>query len=199
MKKMQVVWLLIMALSLFGTSLMTAQILPVKFGIRGGVNLSDYGGDMKDVKSALRYQVGFTADLGLTENIYLQTGLDFLTKGGKYKPETGKEVKYNPIYLQLPVHVAYKMKVAPGTKVVVNAGPYAAYGLGGKAKGEEKEDIFGKDGFKRFDFGVGAGLGVEFGILALNVGYDWGLANISEIKDVKVKNKSAYITLGLKF
>ncbi|HHU97946.1 MAG: hypothetical protein QM237_07355 [Bacteroidota bacterium] len=40
----------------------------------------------------------------------------------------------NPIYLQVPVHYAYKNALNPGTRVVLHAGPYAAYGVGGKQK-----------------------------------------------------------------
>ena len=58
-----------------------------------------------------------------------------------------------------------------------SAGPYIAVGLFGKAKAKvdgdlvdlvefggnsASEDIFGDDGFKRFDFGLGLKAGVEF-------------------------------------
>jgi hypothetical protein len=97
--------------------------------------------------------------------------------------------------------VAYKIDVTPGTKVVLHAGPYVAYGLGGKAKAGSLEiDTFDDDlGFKPFDAGLGLGVGAEFGKILVDVGWDMGLTNISRISSMDVKTQNAYISLGYKF
>ena len=200
MNKVKIIWLLIVSAILLGVSAAYAQEPPVQFGVKGGLNLSNFGGDMEDTKAVFKYQFGVTADVAFTENIYLQTGLEFLTKGSKHKPETGTSIKYNPMYLQLPVRVAYKFEIMPGTKLFINAGPYVAYGIGGKIKGgDSKVDIFDDDRLKRFDYGIGGGVGVEFGKFTVSVGYDFGLANISDVKGTKVRNQNAFITLGYRF
>ncbi|MCD8260825.1 MAG: PorT family protein [Bacteroides sp.] len=141
-----------------------AQETPVTFGITAGANLSTFSGDMKNTQSLLRYQVGITADILLTDNLYLLTGLDLQTKGAKHSPKSAPNVKYNPIYLQLPVNIGYKFDVGPNMRLVINAGPYLAYVIGGKAKSDgNKESVFGNNKLKRLDYGLMGGAGVEIG------------------------------------
>lgn len=107
--------------------------------IKGGLNMSNfYGDDLSDKNLKPGFHIGVGADLELVPNVALQTGLFFSTKGAKYSydvPIVGKvEYNINANYLQLPVHVAYKIDVTPGTKIVFHAGPYIAYGIGENAK-----------------------------------------------------------------
>jgi hypothetical protein len=112
------------------------------------------------------------------------------------------------MYVQLPVHLAYKIDVMPGTRVVLHAGPYAAYGVGGSRKldvGElgsmDVDKIFGDGAFqyKPFDAGLGIGVGAEFGAILVDLGWDMGLVNISNNDNGSVKNQNAYLSLGYKF
>lgn len=186
--------------------------------IKGGLNMSNfYGDDLSDKNLKPGFHIGVGADLELVPNVALQTGLFFSTKGAKYSydvPIVGKvEYNINANYLQLPVHVAYKIDVTPGTKIVFHAGPYIAYGIGGKRKIESKftEDLkpiigdqeintFDKDyGFKPFDAGVGIGVGAEFGLIIVDLGWDMGLTNISRMDKGNVKTQNAYLSLGYKF
>lgn len=206
-----------------------AQDSPARFGIKGGVNLSDFSGDLKDTESRLGFNVGITLDYAFTSDIYLMTGLELTTKGVKAEFSKSEQVtdlvtektivKMSPMYLQLPVHVGYKLNIADNTKLVFHAGPYMAYGIGGKAKYEVrttssegisdesyKENFFGKNGAaKRFDFGLGLGVGVEFGKIGVGLGHDFGLLNIaknykgSEGTNLKMRNTNGYLTVGYKF
>jgi len=177
-----------------------AQENLITFGVKGGLNLSTFGGDVKNTKSVMRYQFGITADVALTENLYILTGLDLQTKGTKQNPKAQPAVKYNPMYLQLPVHIGYKFDIGSDIRLVVNAGPYAAYGIGGKIRSEgEKLSAFGSDRLKRLDYGIGGGVGVELRKFVIHAGYDFGLANISDAKGVKIRNRNPFLTVGYKF
>ena len=195
-----------------------AQDKPLTFGVKAGVNLSNFSGDVEDNKAKPGFNVGVTVDYALTSDLYLLSGLEFTTKGAKSEyEETEQGVKVNvtatanPMYLQLPVHLGYKIGISENTKIVLHAGPYLAYGIGGKLKEEAKAnvagvnanvsadtDFFGKEAFKNFDFGLGLGAGVEFGKINAGLGYDLGLANISR-EDGKLRNMNAYLTVGYKF
>ncbi len=172
-----------------------AQDKPVTFGVKAGVNLSTLSGDMKDSKHTFRYQVGATVDIALTENLYILTGLDLQAKGTKIN-----KVTYNPLYLQLPATIAYKFDLGSNTRLVLNVGPYVAYGIGGKTKGGEGSlKLFGDNIFKNLDYGAVGGVGIELGMFAVGLGYDLGLGNISDIAGTKVSNRNAYLTVGVKF
>lgn len=198
----------------------SAQGLP-KFGVEAGVNLSNssWDADPLDKKAKVGFQVGITADYAFTEEWHLQSGLSFTTKGGKIEGrlvEDGSmfdgKITVNQSYLQLPIYAAYKLEVVPGTKIVFNAGPYLAYGIGGKTKvsgdvaildqvatGSGKVDTFGSDGMlNRFDFGLGAGVGAEFGNIVATIRYELGLTNVGK-DDLDYKNRNAALTLGYRF
>lgn len=191
-----------------------AQYSPVTLGIKGGANVSNFGNDgIKDSDAKIGFIAGITFDYNFDELLFIRSGLDFATKGGKQK-ENGVEVTYNPMYIQLPLHVGYKLPFTNYFGCLLHVGPYFSYGVGGKIKtkvtGTDTEmeaseiDFFGskeKGGFKKFDFGLGLGVGAEFGNVGLELGYDLGLTNISHSsnKDDKVKNLNAYLTLGYRF
>lgn len=200
MNKMRLTTVAIIAVLAISITQVKAQEKPVTFGVKAGVNLSNFGGDIKDTKSVFKYQVGFTTDIALLKNLYILTGLDFQVKGSKNKLKSAGDIKYNPMYLSIPAHLGYKFELSSGSKLVIDAGPYIAYGIGGKVKGDgSSEKIFGDNRLKRLDYGIGGGIGFEFNKFCVNAGYDLGLANISDMKGTKVKNRNAYLTFGYKF
>lgn len=206
-------------------TLISAQT--ASLSIKGGLNISNfYGDNLLEKNMQPGFHIGVGADLGFTPNISLQTGLFYSTKGAKYHYDfpiaAVGDVEYNinANYLHMPLHLAYKIEVTPGTKVVFHAGPYIAYGIGGKRKivsnftndlkpiiGEQEVKTFNKNfGLKPFDTGVGVGIGMEFNLITVDLGWDMGLKNIA--RDIKVgetvykqniKNQSAYLSLGYKF
>ena len=206
MKKMR--FMLVVAM----LAMVTAVSAQMNLGVKGGVNMSNFYGDELDDKNVkIGFHIGLAADYDFAYNSAIQTGLFFTTKGAKYTSSFGDasgELTVNPMYLQIPVHYAYKIDVSPGTRVVLHAGPYAAYGVGGKSKlsgsvgdigAEYEEDVFGDDGFKRFDAGLGLGVGAEFGPLLFDIGWDMGLVNIADSEDADIKNQNAYLSVGYKF
>lgn len=207
MKKMR---FMLVAAMLAMVTIVSAQ---TTLGVKGGVNMSNfYGEDVTDNNVKIGFHIGLAADINFAYNSAIQTGLFFTTKGSKYSTSVGEisgDLTVNPMYIQLPVHYAYKIDVMPGTRVVLHAGPYAAYGVGGKSKisgsfgnlqGEEESDVFGDDGFlKRFDAGLGFGVGAEFGPLLLDLGWDMGLINVLDSDDGDLKTQNAYLSVGYRF
>ncbi|MDO5664813.1 MAG: porin family protein [Bacteroidia bacterium] len=194
---------------------MSAQELT--FGVKGGLNMSNFTGKgVKDTKMKLGFNVGIAADYEFAENMAIQSGLYFMSKGAKKEIALGKDKithTANAYYLQIPVHFAYKVDIAPETRIVFHAGPYVAYGVGGKSKYDSKytdilkkagisldQNTFDKKvGYKPFDAGIGLGVGAEFGSFLVDLGWDMGLVNISRVKDAPVKTQNAYLSVGYKF
>lgn len=204
-------------------SLVGAQ--SASLNIKGGLNMSNfYGDNLNDKSLKPGFHIGVGADLEFMPNISLQTGLYYTSKGAKYStnlPLEIEDVKFSVTsnYIQVPLHLAYKIDVTPGTKLVFHAGPYLAYGFGGKRTidseyGKNLDQFFGVKevktfdksfGYKPFDYGVGLGVGAEFGLFLVDLGWDMGLKNIARnIKAIpvykpNVKNQSAYLSIGYKF
>ena len=164
-------------------------------------------------------------ELGLSQEAsgaYMDFAALLTLKGAKIDGGSIATVKFNPYYLEIPVHVGYKYAVNENFALFGSVGPYLAVGLFGKAKlsignaigdwadieGMESvgglegksvsEDIFGDDGFKRFDFGLGLKAGVEFNKkYQVALSYDFGLIDVQ--KDLGMKNRNLMISFGYMF
>lgn len=179
------------------------------FSIKGGLNMSNfYGDELSDKNMKTGFHIGVGADFEFAPNMAIQSGLLFTSKGAKYTTAlVSTELNANANFLQLPLHFAYKIDVMPGTRVVLHAGPYVAYGIGGKTSaGNVEVDTFKDDAFldvlnglKPFDAGIGLGVGAEFGSILLDLGWDMGLTNLSRVSGYDVKTQNAYLSVGFKF
>lgn len=214
---MKIKFLLLVA-AVFITIGVNAQDTPFRFGVKAGANLSNFSGSDADGSDAkFGFNAGVTVDYAINSNWLIMSGLEFTTKGAKADesvslddfdiPELTGSVKIkttvNAMYLQLPIHAGYSLPVSEGVNLLFHAGPYFAYGVGGKAKvkanGQEmiKIDTFDDNFAKRFDFGLGLGAGVEFGKINAGIGYDFGLVNI--MQDGTMRNMNGYLSVGYKF
>lgn len=170
----------------------------VSFGIKGGVNLASiYGEGSTGAKMKPGFHVGVTGEVGFMPLISVKSGLMFVNKG--YNGPKGSEYTAGLSYLQVPVHIAYKMPLLPAVKLQLYGGPYAAFGITGNIKSDgEKVASFSKEGgAKRFDMGLGAGADVIFGKITAGIGIDFGLTPLSE--DTSMKNNNFLLSVGYLF
>ncbi len=196
--KLKLILLLLLSFFVFTSNAQT-------FGVKGGLNLASlsFSEDVDNsIKSLLGVHVGPVAEFELQEGLYFNTGLLFSLKGAKMKyGEESASTSLN--YLEIPLNVAYKFSTGEKSKFFAQAGPYLGYALSGKTKyGGESESInFKEDGLKRFDFGLGVGLGIELGSIVPSVSYQLGLSNLNDDSemDVKVKNKVFQISIAYMF
>lgn len=141
----------------------------VKWDARFGMNFSNMT-KMDESKALPGFTMGVGMDYGFSENWSLQSGLMITSKGWKFD-EGGDKDTYRPIYLDIPILAAYKFAISDNAKLVINAGPYLAFGLGGKNKehwdGGEDTKLFKDEAgiykMSRFDLGIQYGVGVELG------------------------------------
>ncbi|HZK08561.1 MAG TPA: porin family protein [Bacteroidales bacterium] len=218
MKK--VITLLVM---LFVVSLAT-EVVAQTIRARAGFNLSKMlmKDDDKTLSSEDEYKMlpgfhlGATAEIPFSDMFSFETGLLLSTKGYKYKDEGSlyeTEGKVTLYYLEIPITGKATFDVG-GVKVYGVFGPYLGFGLTGKYKNEftiagitEKSDgdiEWGtdaeKDDYKRLDFGLTVGAGVEIDAFQIGINYGLGLANLSPNSDngYRQKNRVLGITIGYK-
>lgn len=206
---------------LMGFSASAQHVLPVRFTLEGGLNLSNssWNAGSLDKKARFGFLVGMMVEYGITDAFYVQSGLSYTRKGAKVEGfreegngDRNREITINQMYLQIPIYAAYKIEVVPGTKIVFNAGPYFAQGIAGTSKVPGKVTFWnehyiasgefstfgGHNSLKRFDFGLGGGAGIEFASVVVTLRYELGLTDIGK-DDLSYKNRNAALTLGYKF
>jgi hypothetical protein len=188
-------------------------------GIKAGVNLANVAEDPSEMdwKMNLGLKLGVVYEAELAESFYFSPGLFFSQKGAKTsfsEVEEGITVDFDMKgiinYLEIPMNFAYKADLG-GARLVIEAGPYLAYALGGKYKMEGKamgisfdvsEDMeFGSEEgqTKRMDFGINAGVGLEFSNIKVGAQYGLGLANLENSDDYSAKNRVIGLSVGYFF
>jgi len=104
----------------------------------------DFWGEKLDNKFIIGYQAGVNVNIPIVPDFYLQPGLLFSSAGAKQKiiespsKSDGNEVT-NTIrinYLEIPLTFLFRPQVGDG-HLLLGIGPYAGYGLFGKARTKE--------------------------------------------------------------
>ena len=203
----------------------------ISWNAKVGMNMSNVT-KMDDAKMKIGGYVGVGMEYQFTEMWSIQPSLLFTTKGAKAESnDEGEKEKYtyNPMYIELPVMAAARFAIADGQNIVVKAGPYFAFGIGGKEKyeygnKEYKTDIFkgvkldedGDEtddsglGGKRFDLGIGVGVTYEINKFFIDLTGEFGLTKLMDMEGkynvatdtndkISPKNMNFSIGVGYKF
>jgi hypothetical protein len=224
---------LAVALFMFVSLSIQAQTV---FGVRAGVNLSSIGyvdesDDKQDTEAIPTFQIGITVDMPVATDFYLQPALLYSGKGfkqdGGWLAGSDNEFKAKVSYVELPVNLLYKPQLGTGN-LLLGAGPYLAYGTGGKWEAEgqlivgdivlsesEGDVIFKndvKDGEfgnylygKPWDYGANVMLGYEFPQqFSVQLNAQFGIANLQPDIDGRqpnghIRNNSYGISVGYRF
>ncbi|GAB3009055.1 hypothetical protein GCM10027051_07250 [Niabella terrae] len=123
----------------------------VDVGIRAGLNLNnvsskDGDGDRADTKINPGFHAGLTFDIPIADEFYIQPAALYSMKGFKTTSDASiggfnydGEVRWNASYIEVPVNFLYKPALGMG-HLLLGAGPYVGYGLGGKVSSDNNID-----------------------------------------------------------
>lgn len=159
---------------------MSVQAQDIKFGVKGGLNMSTLTGDA-DVDSKTSFYIGGLADFTVSDKFHVQPELLYSSEGGD--DDTGIS------YLRIPVMAKYYVN----DSFNIQAGPELAF------KVATEEDAM-DDITKSMDFalGLGAGYEMESGLM-FDARYNFGLSNISDIDYLDFGNAGFQIGVGYRF
>lgn len=168
-----------------------AQNENITWNAKVGMNMSNFTGDM-ETDMRVGFNLGVGMEYHFTDVWSLAPSVMFTQKGGKTEAEESgykASVKYNPLYLQIPVQALARISIMDNQNFVVKAGPYFAVGIAGKAKTElsdgesnisTKEDFFG-DGVKRFDCGLALGVAYEIDKFFVALDGEFGFTKVMDL------------------
>lgn len=157
------------ALLVFGL----ANAQTAKFGIKGGMNISDWAGDTEglDVKSKIGFNIGGFAEIKLSDKFAIQPELLYSAQGMRvddFETEVDgvgfvtADMKFNLSYINIPVMFKYYA----AEKFNIEAGPQIGFLTSAKLKtkveGYGSSDVDVKDNFESVDFGLNFGAGFDF-------------------------------------
>ena len=200
--------------------------------IQGGVNFANItksaAGETQDNNMLTTFNAGLMHRFNVASVFAIETGIKVDGRGAKAntyftssKDDNYVKSKINPLYLEVPLNLVVKLPIQDNMNVFINAGPYAAMGIAGKAKTDSKflgvsssssknikfnndnpttsaQEDAAYDKLKRFDFGLNLGAGLDLGAVLVKVNYGMGFDKISSMQTDNNKNdKNKYRTLSL--
>lgn len=183
-----------------------------KFGIKGGVNLSNlYADNVNDENMKVGGNLGVYAKLPVTHGFSIQPEVLYSNKGAQLNYNnalmgSGK-YKFNLNYIEVPVLGV--VNVAKNFNI--HAGAYAAFLTSAKIKNVDNNgDVNGvkelnKDNFQTFDWGLVGGVGFDISNVTLGARYNYGLKEIGKPGSIaeqvvnNAKNSAVSIYVGFAF
>lgn len=167
-----------------------------KWSVKVGAGLSSLAGsDTDNAENAFSYKVGVGYELGISESFAIEPALMISNKSFKIG---GVDGSINRYYVEVPVLAAFKIALNDEMKLIINAGPYVAYGLFGSDiewGSSGTSNIF--DECERLEAGAQAGVKVAFG--CFEVGAEYNRAFTKAISGYKQYTQGFGLTFGYKF
>lgn len=202
--------LMLLAIALLGI-LETRAENSYQISAKVGVGASGWlGADVENMDSQFAYRLGVAVDFPITKMWGFQTGVNFEGLGASSDDSfyDSAELNVHQLYLEVPLMATTRFGVGKGLDIVCNAGPYLGVGVGGKTKGtlkglgSESVDTFGDPddgnfGLRRFDFGLGFGVGVCFQRFTVGLDTRFGLTSLA--KDTSIHNYGVFMNVGYSF
>ena len=199
---------------LFGEALNSDKI---EFGLIGGLNRS-WILDMEESSGMNNFHLGFYFHINMFESSYLSTGVLVKSNMGArgmttypigdpefddvYAPgELSKKISY--FYVPVMWHKRFNNRfyLEGGLQLGLRGKAYDYFHLKEAYEGElvYKRNI--RDEIKALDAGLLAGAGYKFKkqikSMAVGVNYYYGLADVSKMEDLTIKNSSLYIYMKI--
>lgn len=204
--------ILLLSTAMFSMALTgTAQM---GFGVEAGFNVSNYNvlyhGAMKETSFRNGGRFGVMSDMALTDNLYFQPGICYVTTGyrnniaGGYQQMTVKSV-------EIPLFLQYKIGMLGTDRLFLGAGPFIGWNKDGNnylhtATIDSRSDIkIGSkvgDGLRPIDIGAGINVGYQLtaGLVARLRG-QMGFMDLDPtgLSDMSIRSYSFCVSAGYMF
>ncbi len=192
-------------------SLALAASAQITWSAKGGIGFANCTSSDHSMDSRMVGRIGVGIEKPLTPEWSIMPSLEFAMKGAKFSESEkgyGDSYSYEEnvslYYLQIPVLAAYRLNLNDSWNMTLKAGPYLAFGVGGKIKSSYESDGYDESEetevfnvCERFDFGFDLAADLEYHRYVFGLEYEFGLTSI--LKEDDIRNGAFYITVGYKF
>ncbi|NDI98151.1 PorT family protein [Flavobacterium sp. LaA7.5] len=166
----------------------------IKFGVKAGLNIADFGGDAETEGSRTGFHAGGLAEFKLTETFSIQPELLYSMQGAKGNL-AGEEFDIKLDYLNLPIMAKYYLMEG----LSIEAGPQIGFLMSAKWEDEDAKDYY-----KGIDIALNGGVAYDLPMgLFLQARYSAGLTSIAEdvegAETVDTMNNVISLSVGYKF
>ncbi len=181
-----------------------AQGQGAKFGIKGGVNLSLFG---NDIKSKVGFQAGIFSTIQLADKWYVQPEALYVEQSVKREDFSVGLITFDEASVKIAsIYIPVVVKYYPVKQLYIESGPQVGFVLASKAKADYEGanyEFDAKDQLKEVDFGLNIGSGYDFNKqFSLGIRYYVGItkmANSDYVKDFYNRNSILSLSAAYSF
>lgn len=186
--------IILSAIAILAFGFVNAQ--QTRFGIKGGVSLTNFSGDV-DTNTKVGFLVGGFAEIKVIERLSIQPELLFSAQGAKYEYIGMNDTNLNLNYINVPVLAKFYVT----KEFTVEGGPQIGFLVSAKDDGEDVKNFY-----KSADFGFNFGAGYNFtDNLSVGLRYTVGLSGVvdrgdyDDIDDYYDSAKNSVLALSLAY
>lgn len=185
MKKIILISTFVAALMLGGIAESSAQL---RFGVTGGATFSKLSKQTVNTENMTQYHAGVTMQLKLPLGFAIQPSLIYNVKGSKFAldeelfPDAAADLTVG--YLELPVSFQWGPDLLL-FRPFIDITPFVGYGLNNKldiAGIQSLKNTWSGSAINRWEYGLGAGIGLEIWKIQVIGRYNWNFGSISDLK-----------------
>lgn len=165
---------------------------PVTYGIKGGLNFSNYIGDDFDTDAKTRGNVGIFFKYDFSPYFALQPEADLNWTGADIKNGTQGDIEVKQTYISIPVLAKLQVPTQSGLTPNIFAGPVVGFSIHDEF--DTNTPNFDELDTNTTQFGLQFGVGVNWGRALLDARYHWGLTDTFDNYDAQ--NSVFMISVG---
>ena len=191
----------------------TAHSQEIKYGIKAGLNIANFGGDTEKTNVRPGFNAGALVEIRFN-NFAIQPEIFYSQQGSKIKYNIysgdilSEEYEYTSKLGYINVPIIAKYYILEGLSL--QAGPQIGFLISAKDKAEAtvsgtnmSDEMDSKDLYEKIDFSILGGVGYDLPIgIFFQARYNVGLSNINkdpEAADIKLTNNVFSFSVGYKF
>ena len=182
-------------IALFSVQTIWAQN-QVKFIPKIGVHFANFNEDFNDydLDGRLGYQIG--ADVRFGENLYIATGVHYFQTKATLEIGNGAvlETDFDVDGLKIPLYIGIDLLQQDRLGVRAFAGPNLSLFFDDDSF-LDIEDLLIEENM----WGAVAGVGLDLGLITLDVYHEWALTNFFESENIKNRSNLIYFSVGILF
>ncbi len=164
-------------MTLLAASMLSAVAVPAvaaNIGLKAGINVSNLS--TEGVKNYLGYQAGLAFQFDLPLWFSIQPDLIFHVKGTRVEDTNLQALGLG--YLEVPVNIQWGPRFLDGNiRVFLQGSPFIGYAISKDLK-DAHGNSYAWNNVNRFEYGVGAGLGVQLWRFQLTAQYNWSFGRL---------------------
>jgi hypothetical protein len=168
----------------------------IVFGVKGGMNFSNFVGTVEDQGIRSSIHLGLLAEIMLSDNFSIQPELLYSKQGATYTGQIPGFKRTKLDYILLPLEAKFKLI----DKLSLEVGPQLGILMSSRLKTNTSNDKI--DGLKSIDFGINAGLQYHINNAAFVQGrYFLGLSDtrLSDNSNNRISNSVIQLSIGYLF